>query len=281
MSTEPLSTQSFDQALAAWLIEHAHDANGVEIVLIADQKCVVKRRRPQGFDRLVYGLRFARSFSLSLLCWLVLGQRPPTRTLLQNGLAEEAGRLRLLYDAGCNVPKILHDEPGVLVLEFVGEDLPHFLRTSDAATRLEWMLLVARDLASFHRAGFIHGGAQLRNLMFEGGKLTRIDFEENIGEALARPLGQAYDFYQMLSSLAGMRADEIEPVERQALCDRLLQDYLTLNSDPLVKRYLSNMAVAFTWIVRLFGPILRRIPGKDVQGFLYVTNTLGLTLNDE
>ena len=278
---ETNSDQRLQLALAAWLTAHAHDPNGVEIITIAGQKCVVKRRIPKPMDGLIYALRFLRSFTLSLLCWLVWGQRPPTRTLLKNGLAEEARRLQLLHDAGCHVPKILHYEPGILVLEFVGEDLPHYLRTSDTAGRLLWMHRVALDLASFHQAGFVHGGAQLRNLMYDEDRLTRIDFEENIGEAMARPLGQAYDFYQMLSSLAGMRADEISPTERQALCNQLLHEYLLHNPDVAVKQQLKNMAIAFAWLVRIFGALLRLIPGKDVQGFLYVTNTLGLTLTDE
>jgi len=281
VTIRPPTDQSLKLALAAWLADHVRDPNGVEIITIAGQKCVVKRRIRKPFDGLVYALRFMRSFTLSLLCWLVWGQRPATRTLLKNGLAEEARRLQLLQDAGCHVPRILHHEPGVLVLEFVGEDLPHYLRTSTQEGRVVWIKRVAADLAAFHHAGFVHGGSQLRNLMFEDDRLTRIDFEENISEAMARPLGQAYDFYQMLSSLAGMRADEISPVERQALCNRLLREYLSHNPDAAVKRQLKNMAVAFRWLVRIFGAVLRLIPGKDVQGFLYVTNTLGLTLTDE
>ena len=259
VAIETNSEQSLNIALATWLAAHAHDPNGVEIITLGGQKFVVKRRGPKPFDGLIYAFRFMRSFTLSLLCWLVWGQRPATRTLLQNGLTE----------------------PGVLVLEFVGEDLPHYLRTSDPAGRIVWIKRVASDLASFHLAGFVHGGAQLRNLMFDDNKLTRIDFEENIGEALALPLGQAYDFYQMLSSLAGMRADEISASERQALCNQMLHEYLLQNPDVAVKQHLKNMAMVFTWLVRIVGPILRLIPGKDVQGFLYVTNTLGLTLTDE
>ena len=281
VAIETNSEQSLNIALATWLAAHAHDPNGVEIITLGGQKFVVKRRGPKPFDGLIYAFRFMRSFTLSLLCWLVWGQRPATRTLLQNGLTEEARRLQLLRAAGCHVPKILHQEPGVLVLEFVGEDLPHYLRTSDPAGRIVWIKRVASDLASFHLAGFVHGGAHLRNLMFDDNKLTRIDFEENIGEALALPLGQAYDFYQMLSSLAGMRADEISASERQALCNQMLHEYLLQNPEVAVKQHLKNMAMVFTWLVRIVGPILRLIPGKDVQGFLYVTNTLGLTLTDE
>jgi len=271
----------FAQALSDWLRVHARDPSGVKIVAIAGRRCVVKRRVFRWFDPLVYLARFLRSFTLSLLCRLVWGERPVTKTLLQNGLDDEARRLSLLAKAGRKVPAIYHHSPGVLVLEFVGEDLPHLLRKSDRAGRIAWMVTVADDLADFHRAGFIHGGAQLRNLMYQCDRLTRIDFEENIGEALSLPLGHAYDVYQMLSSLAGMRADEIDRTERQLLCNRLLQEYLLVNPDLVVRRYLTNLARAFRGVVIILGPILRQIPGKDVQGFLYVSQTLRLILLDE
>jgi len=281
MPTQTSFDEGFYEALHAWLRLHVNDPSGVDVVEIAGLKCVVKRRVPKFYDRLIYLVRFARSFTLSLLCRLVWGERPATRTLLENGLNDEARRLVVLRQAGCRVPLVLHHGAGLLILEFVGEDLPHFLRTATPEGRVSWMRRVARDLADFHQAGFVHGGAQLRNLMYQNDLLTRIDFEENIGEAMSAPLGQAYDFYQMLSSLAGMRADEITAIERQKLCNRLLIDYLEANDDSVVRRYLRNMGLAFHWIVVLLGPALRRIPGKDVQGFLYVTNTLRLLLVHE
>jgi hypothetical protein len=179
-----------------------------------------------------------------------------------------------LYREGCNVPAILYRAPGLLVLEYVGQGVPFLVRRSAPAGRKVWMQRVARDLAQLHQAGFVHGGAQLRNLMCLNDRITRVDFEENIGEALSRPLGQAYDVYQMLSSLAGLRGHEFTPHERQLLCDCLLVEYLQANPDPQVRFELARMGRAFGKIKKYAGWLMSPLRWRDIQGFLYVTNTL-------
>jgi len=196
---------------------------------------------------------------------------------LRNGLDDEAQRLRLLRAAGQRVPAILHHAHGVLVLEYVGQDLPYLIRIGTPAERLQWMDAAARDLAEFHTAGFVHGGAQLRNLMWRD-SLTRIDFEENIGAALSRPLGQAYDVYQMISSMAGLRGHEFNPVNRQALCDALLAAYLLANPDPEVRAQLQRMAKALARVRRQLGWLLVRVPGRDLQGVVHVADALAVMI---
>ena len=122
----------------------------------------------------------------------------------------------------------------------------------------------------------MHGGAQLRNLMMHDDILTRIDFEENLGEAMSLPLGQAYDVFQMLSSMAGLRGHEFRPAERQALCNQLLSAYLQANPEPQVRAQLTKIGKIFCSIEKYLGWLLKRLPGRDIQGFLYVTNSLRL-----
>lgn len=275
------SDPSFQLALTQWLAEHASEPSSVHFAEIEGQRCVVKLRKPKRTDALVYGLRYVRAWVLSCLCWMVLGERPSVRILLRTTLKDEAQKLDFLSRQGCKVPKVLRHEPGVLVLEYVGQDLPYLIRIDTVSGRLVWMDRAAQDLAAFHRAGFVHGGAQLRNLMCEGLRLTRIDFEENIGEALSKPLAQAYDVYQMLSSMAALRGHQFDALERQALCDRLLYAYLQANPDPLVRHELTRLARAFGAIQAYLGWLLIRIPGREVRGFLYVTNALRLSLTDE
>jgi tRNA A-37 threonylcarbamoyl transferase component Bud32 len=253
----------------------------VHIVDIAGHRCVIKLRRPKLTDAIVNAIHYLRTGILSLICWLTLGERPSVSVLMRTSLNDEASRLEFLKGQGCRVPTVWHHEPGVLVLEYVGQDMPYLIRIDTPAIRLLWMDRAAQDLAAFHRAGFVHGGAQLRNLMCVGLVMTRIDFEENIGEALSRPLAQAYDVYQMLSSMAGLRGEQFGPDERQALCLRLLQTYLQANPDPEVKDQLRRLGRVIGSIQRYLGWFLKRLPGRDIRGLLYVSDALRLSLPDE
>jgi tRNA A-37 threonylcarbamoyl transferase component Bud32 len=211
-----------------------------------------------------------------------MGERPLPQRLLKNNLQDEAQRLVRLKDAGSSVPKVWYHAPEILVLEYVGQDMPYLIRMATPEGRLGLMSRAAQELANFHRAGFVHGGAQLRNLMVsDDGTATRIDFEENIGEALSLPLAQAYDVFQMVSSMAGLRGHEFSLNERQTLCHQLLAAYLGANPDPLVRAQLISIEKKFAVIKKYLGWCLKSIPGRDIQGFLYVTNTLRLSLRDE
>ena len=265
---------SFDAAMRVWLAQHAQAGSGVWVTEIDGVPCVVKRRRESFTTRLIYVLRFIRSWTLSLFCWLAFGEHPAAKVLLRNSLRDETKRLKILHHAGCHVPAILYEEPELLVLEYVGQGVPFLVRRSTPAQRLIWMDRCATDLAHFHQAGFVHGGAQLRNLMYLNARITRVDFEENIGEAMSRPLGQAYDVYQMLSSMAGLRGHELTPHARQILCDRLLATYIEANPDPLVIKQLARMGRSFGQIKTYLGWLIRPLRWRDVQGFLYVTHTL-------
>ena len=265
---------SFDAALHAWLTQHAQEDSGVWMIEVGGVHCVVKRRRETVKTRLIYVVRYIRSWTLSLFCWLALGEHPAASVLLRNSLRDEAKRLKTLHRAGCHVPEILYEEPETLVLAYVGQSIPFLVRRCTPAQRLVWMDRCANDLAHFHLAGYVHGGAQLRNLMYLNGQITRIDFEENIGEAMSRPLGQAYDVYQMLSSMAGLRGHELTPHSRQILCDRLLATYIEANPDPLVIKELARIGRSFGKIKTYLGWLMRALRWRDVQGFLYVTQTL-------
>jgi tRNA A-37 threonylcarbamoyl transferase component Bud32 len=272
----------FKLALEQWLLLHAGDPTGVSFVEVAGRSCVVKRYRAKWFSPLIAGLKFAKVVVLSWLCGLLMGQRPSPQCLLKNTLQDEADRLIRLKEAGSSVPNVWYQAPDVLVLEYVGQDMPYLIRMATPEGRLKLMSLAAQELAHFHRAGFVHGGAQLRNLMIhDDGTATRIDFEENIGEALSLPLAQAYDVFQMLSSMAGLRGHEFSPTERQALCHQLLTVYLRANPDPQVRASLTAIEKHFAAIKKYLGWCLKSIPGRDIQGFLYVANTLRLSLRDE
>jgi len=250
--------------------------------VVVGRSCVVKRHRATWFLPLVTGLKYVRVVLLSGLCWLLMGERPSPQRLLKNTLQDEAQRLVRLKKAGSSVPNVWYQAPDLLVLEYVGQDMPYLIRIATPEGRQALMDTAAQELAYFHRAGFVHGGAQLRNLMIQDdGTATRIDFEENIGEGLSLPLAQAYDVFQLVSSMAGLRGHEFSLAERQALCHQLLVAYLRANPDPMVHAQLTAIEKKFAAVKKYLGWLLKVIPGRDVQGFLYVTNTLRVSLHDE
>lgn len=273
------SDARFEAALAQWIATHAGDRPGVRMIEIEGHRCVVKRRHETLWTRATFVLRYLRSSISAMTCLLTLHEFPSVRVLLRNGLDDEAGRLRELRAAGCRVPLIHYHAPGVLVLEYVGQDLPYMIRIASPLERLQWMEAAAYDLARFHRAGFVHGGAQLRNLMWGRGVMTRIDFEENIGDALSRPLGQAYDVYQMVSSMAGLRGHEFNSANRQELCDALVRAYLAANPDPEVRRQLQRMARALAGVRARLGWLLTRSPGRDLRGVVHVADALAVMID--
>lgn len=267
---------NFEHDLHAWLARHANQSNGVHMAELGGRVCVIKLRRPSALGAVSYFIRYLRASLISLFCWWGFKERPSARVLLRNGVEAETQRLLDLHAQGYPAPEVLYHAPGVLVLAFVGENLPTEIRESSLQQRLVWMDLAAQDLAKFHQAGFVHGGAQLRNLMVLEGQLTRIDYEENIGEALSKSVGQAYDVYQMISSMAGLRGEQFSEQERRLLCARLLSTYLQANPDPAVRRQVIRFGQLFAVVERYAGWLLRRLPGRDVRGFLYVTDTLRL-----
>lgn len=254
--------------LDAWLAaaRATPEPDGVSEVDIGGVRCVVKRRRRPGRAPLDYGLRYVRAASLSAFCRLFLGEFPSPKVLLRNGLADEAQRLRHWRARGCAVPAVYAEEPGMLVLAYVGTSFPGHLRRADAPTRLALLRAAGEDLARFHQAGGWHGGAQLRNITMLDGCRWRIDFEENIGGALSLPLAQAYDVLQASLSLMGL--GRIQHPDWPAMGQALLDGYLSVQDDALVREQLRAMARTLGRVARPLRPVLARLPWRDVQGFL-------------
>ena len=262
--------------LDAWL--DALDPTREPAVRLADLKgvsFVIKRRQPSFARGVNYLVRYLRASVLALFCRLLLSEWPSPRTLVYNGLAHEASRLRGLTHTGCRVPAVWRYRRGELVLEFVGEGMPHLLRQAGPAARRALVDEIAADLAQFHRAGHWHGGAQLRNLTRRDNAIWRLDFEENIGATLSLPLAQAYDVYQCLASMVVLRY--VPADETAALADQLLTTYLALNPAPDMRRSLTRIARVLNGVATLLMP-LRWLPGRDVRGFFRSARSLRLLL---
>ena len=117
-------------------------------------------------------------------------------------LAFEHGRLQALAQAGEAVPPVLAFDGHTLVTGDVGPTLDHCLGQLPDAQRLALMCEVSADLARFHARGHWHGGAQIRNITWDGQRFARLDFEERLQPGLALPLVQMYDLIQLVLSMS-------------------------------------------------------------------------------
>ncbi|HYG46289.1 MAG TPA: hypothetical protein VEA17_25455 [Bordetella sp.] len=259
--------------LRAWLdsVDAAREPS-VREVTIDGITCVVKRRRSGVLLAVGYVLRYLRALVLAFGCKLFLGEFPRPSVLLRNGLAYEAGRLRRLRQAGCRVPQVWWEEPGLLVLEHVGDDLAGLVRHADPAQRVRWVHALAADLAAFHARGHWHGGAQIRNITLRDGELWRIDFEENVGGALSLPLAQAYDLFQLVSSLMALR--KLQDDNLPGLGKLMLDVYFDTYPAPAVRARLQRLARVVCVGAAVLRPVAGRLPGRDIQGFFRVADTL-------
>ncbi len=262
-------------SLQGWLdsVDAAREP-AVREVCLDGKWCVVKRQRRNGATRARQVFRYVRAWMLAVLCKVFFGEFPRPQMLLRNGLQYEAERLRHLRQAGCRVPQIWWQKPGLLVLEHVGVDLADLIRNSDQAVRAALVRDAAADLAAFHGQGMWHGGSQIRNITLRDAQLWRVDFEENIGATLSRPLAQAYDLFQFLASLVALRQlpSEVMP----ALATLALETYFAVNPDMKVRGYLTRTASRMNAVTRVLRPLAGRLPGRDVKGFFRLVDTLRL-----
>ena len=273
--------QEHDDALpglAAWLAGQRDRPlpNGVHEVEIGKVRCIAKVRRARAWHVIDYALRYVRALGLAVFCKLVLGEFPSPRVLLQNGLPYETVRLRSLRAQGCAVPRVYAAQPGLLVLEFVGPDLPYCLRRLDAQAQARMAFEAGVDLAAFHRAGNWHGGAQLRNVTVQDGRYHRIDFEENIGGALSLPLAQAYDLLQACLSLTSM--NRIAPDVLVGLGQELLRGYLSEAGAAQRGPALTRVAATIDRTERALRPLLSRLDWRDVRGFRLTADLMRVLL---
>ncbi len=181
--------------------------------------------------------RLAQTLFTRWLVKRVTGQPLPLRTLALSQAAHsmdyEARRIRTLAAAGVRVPAIAFQCSGFFVLDYCGEvvsaQLEHWLPQ-------QWrpqLLVLARELAEFHRAGQWHGGAQIKNVALKDGTSTRIDFEENFGEFLPLPVAHATDLVLFLNSIS--LAGPIDEREARHLLPQLLDEYWSIHRDPAVR----------------------------------------------
>ena len=155
-----------------------------------------------------------RSWRKSLAIWVFsrfVGVAVPWAAVRQADgaklLAYEHQRLLALSAAGEKVPPVLGFDGAALVTADIGPTLDECLATLAPDARLRLLAAASADLAAFHARGQWHGGAQARNMTWDGEHFARLDFEEQLCPALPLATVQGYDMLQLVFSLARTLAD--------------------------------------------------------------------------
>ncbi|HEX5805269.1 MAG TPA: hypothetical protein VFY31_02895 [Macromonas sp.] len=196
-----------------------------------------------------------RSRRKSLAVWAMarfMGVAVPWQAVRQTDgaalLAHEHERLQALAAAGERVPPVLSFDGQQLVTGDIGSTLDHQLRDLPAAAALDLMCAAATDLARFHAHGHWHGGAQSRNITWDGHRFARLDFEEQLYPALPLATVQAYDVLQLVLSLARV----LEPMGPQAVC-AVWRAYEQGRSPVRLRPFLQRLLPRLGWVLRGLG----------------------------
>jgi tRNA A-37 threonylcarbamoyl transferase component Bud32 len=257
------------------LLANADDDSRITELRVDGRAYIVKIQERWRFPRLAMGARRARAVLVSWLCRLLFGQRPQADQLLRNDVWFEGRRLKFLHGRGVRVPEVFYHTEQVLVMQEIGRVFPEHIRETEPGDRLPWLDRATRALADFHRRGFWHGGAQLRNITWFQDEVWRLDFEEAVGDGLALPVAQAYDFFQLLQST--MQSREFPEADRLAIGAWMLLLYLERNPDASVRASMADMANGFRRLRPLL-KLLSFIPGRDLKALWRTSQVMQLVL---
>ena len=142
-------------------------------------------------------------------------------------LSLEAERLTTLAEDRIPVPELVGVTDQYLLMTAGGESLEKVLKRlpPDSEDAGRYVARAARVLGDMHRRGHWHGAAQVRNVLVdEHGRITLIDFEEDLSEVPAETRA-CYDLMLFLASIALGSGSAARQGPRITLGQRALQAY--------------------------------------------------------
>jgi hypothetical protein len=230
-----------------------------------------------------------RSRRQSLGIWLFahwLGVPVPWYAVRQTDarglLAFEHERLLSLAAAGEAVPPVIAFDGHSLVTSDIGPTLAHVLSEQPDAQRLATMCAASADLAAFHARGHWHGGAQIRNITWDGKRFARLDFEEPLLPGMPLPTVQLYDALQLLFSLS----HHLQPLGANAVClvlsayDNALQAHPVVTEHrPDLGAFLAHLLPRLRWVARLAGWSSRLDGSRELQRLRTVLDGMAVFVN--
>lgn len=231
-----------------------------------------------------------RSRGQSLGIWLFahwLGVPVPWHAVRQTDarglLAFEHERLLSLAAAGEAVPPVIAFDGHSLVTSDIGPTLAHVLSEQPDAQRLATMCAASADLAAFHARGHWHGGAQIRNITWDGERFARLDFEEPLLPGMPLPTVQLYDALQLLFSLS----HHLQPLGANAVClvlsayDNALQAHPVVTGQrPDLGAFLAHLLPRLRRVARVAGWSSRLDGSRELQRLRTVLDGMAAFVNE-
>lgn len=179
----------------------------------------------------------------------------------------EAHRLWQWRAAGLPVPRIVDVGEDYLITVDAGPALPFWLEQAPTAGhRIALLRQAAQVLATVHRAGFSHGRPSLKDIAFDGTRLTFLDLEESPTSVMPLSTAQARDVLLFFSSASTTCQRLGQPTDLSKVWQAYLEAQPPASTLRVAKRNYRLLRLV-TLPLRMFP---RRWLGHDAKGTLQV-----------
>ncbi len=198
----------------------------------------VKRAEPAGKNPWRHLVRF----TTSVVPWPLL--RSTATTGDSDSVQAEASRLREWHAKGLPVPQLLEVSEEFILTADAGVPLRNWLRNEpDSRRRLAAVALAARGLAQLHRMGHCHGRPFMKDILFDGDRISFIDLEEDPTRVMPLVTAQVRDLMLFVMSYTAS-------LGRQHGFDdlrRIAEAYRDMNPSVRIQRVLRRNLRALWW----------------------------------
>lgn len=182
----------------------------------------------------------------------------------------EAERLRQFRAKGIDVPDLLYEGPGVLVLGDCGPTVEARLaglrQNGDAAAHDALLLAMARGMAAVHAAGLVHGRPHPRDMFVRDDRVGFMDFEQNPLRAMSLDRAQARDALFLFGFVCDLAMRPETPMQAWKIWAAQAPDAASRQLAATLKRMKPLVAA---------GQLASRVKlGSDLRRFLAATGFL-------
>lgn len=179
-------------------------------------------------------------------------------------LEKEAARLTLLAEAGISVPSVLKQSRHWILLSNAGPAVHKWLRRPDSSDALKRMIVLeaVEAMAQLHQRGFWHGRPALRDMAYDGTRISFLDFEEDPADIMTPEQCMARDAFLFVHNLYRNLA-----IREPQLLDEAIAHYHH-HCPPNVWLATQKMVKSMWFIYHLLR-LIKRLSGKDGQAALF------------